>query len=314
LEAKTNYTIVGLIVLILLGALIATALWLSVGFEQKKYHIYVVYMHEAVSGLSEQSPVKYNGVKVGFVSKIELNCQDPQQVKIFLNIEEGTPITTSTSATLISQGITGTTFVGLSASSSDLTPLQRKPNEPYPVITAKPSLFYQLDRVLKDVSVNVNKVSKQIGRIFDAENSANLKKSLANINNFTDVLSKNDKEINRSLQNIDAFLRQLPGLGQDLKTGMNQFNDMATSFSAAGKSVSKMATSLSVAGKSVSGTMDKGKITLNKISEETIPSTDILLQRLNAIAVNLEKISSQMRQNPAVIIRGTTPPPLGPGE
>jgi phospholipid/cholesterol/gamma-HCH transport system substrate-binding protein len=314
LEAKTNYTIVGLVVLMLIGALIGTALWLSVGFDQKKHNTYVVYMHEAVSGLSEQSAVKYNGVKVGFVSKIELNRQDPQQVKIFLNIEEGTPITTSTSATLISQGITGTTFVGLAAGSSDLTPLQQKPNEPYPVIKAKPSLFYQLDRVLKEVSESVNKVSQQVGRVFDSENTANLKKTLVNIKGFTDVLSKNNQEINRSLQNIDSFLRQLPELGHDLKTGVHKFNDMATSVSGAGKSVSEMATSLSAAGKSVSGAMDAGKTTIDKISQETIPSTAALMQRLNTIAINLEKISSQIRQNPSIVIRGTTPPPLGPGE
>ena len=37
LEAKTNYTIVGLVVIILTCALLASALWLSVGFDQKKY-------------------------------------------------------------------------------------------------------------------------------------------------------------------------------------------------------------------------------------------------------------------------------------
>ncbi len=51
MEAKTNYTIVGLVVMILVGALIAARLWLSVGFEQKKYNTYVVHMREAVSGL-----------------------------------------------------------------------------------------------------------------------------------------------------------------------------------------------------------------------------------------------------------------------
>ncbi|MFW2561426.1 MCE family protein, partial [Legionella sp. S2E2] len=33
MEAKTNYTIVGLAVLILLGGLIEAGLWLSVGFD-----------------------------------------------------------------------------------------------------------------------------------------------------------------------------------------------------------------------------------------------------------------------------------------
>ncbi|WP_028388923.1 MlaD family protein [Legionella fairfieldensis] len=307
MEAKTNYTVVGLAVLILVGALLATALWLSVGFDQKQYRIYAVYLREAVSGLSEQSAVKYNGVKVGFVSKIELNHQDPEQVILLLNIEEGTPVTISTTATLISQGITGTTYVGLSASSSDLTPLQKAPNQPYPVIPAKPSLFNQLDRVLKEVSENVNKVSQQIGRVFDAQNAAYLKKSLANINRLTGVFAKNDTEINHSLKNADVLLqnmaevsRQFPTLVQDIKVGIHRLEDMSTAVADAGKAVTT--------------TMETGKTSIDKISQQTIPAMVTLIHRIDRIAANLEKVSAQMRQNPAVVIRGTTPPVPGPGE
>lgn len=300
MEAKTNYTIVGLAVLILLGGLIAAGLWLSVGFDQKQYRLYVVYIHEAVSGLSEESPVKYNGVKVGFVRKITLNRRDPQQVKILLNIEEGTPITTSTSATLISQGITGTTYVGLSASSSDLTPLEKLPSEPYPIIPAKPSLFNQLDKALKDVSENVNKVSLEISRIFDRENAKYIKKTLANLESFSGVIAKNGKHIDQSLANADILIKnltdashQLPEVVRDLKVTVN---------------------AMTKAGNKVSSAMDAGKTTIKQISQQALPPTVTLIRRLDAIAANLEKVSSQMRQNPAVVIRGTTPPKPGPGE
>lgn len=307
LEAKTNYTIVGLAVLILLGGLIAAGLWLSVGFDQKQYHLYVVYIHEAVSGLSEESSVKYNGVKVGFVKKITLNRRDPQQVKILLSIEEGTPVTTSTSATLISQGITGTTYVGLSASSSDLTPLEKLPSEPYPIIPAKPSLFNQLDKVLKDVSENVNKVSLEISRIFDRENAKNIKKTLSNLETFSDVIAKNSKHIDRSLENADIFIKniadashQLPDIIKDLKVGVSKLDAMTTA--------------MTTAGNKVSSAMDAGKKTINQISQQAVPPTVTLIRRLDTIAANLEKVSNQMRQNPAVVIRGTTPPKPGPGE
>ena len=99
MESKTNYTIVGVVVLILMAGLLSTGLWLSVGFNQKSYTNYTVYLHEAAAGLSEDAPVKFNGVQVGSVKEIKLNKNDPRQVEITLSIEEGTPITTSTSAT-----------------------------------------------------------------------------------------------------------------------------------------------------------------------------------------------------------------------
>lgn len=307
MEEKTNYTVVGLAVLILTGALIATGLWLSVGFDQKKYNTYAVYIREAVSGLSEESPVKFNGVKVGFVKSIELSQDDPQLVEILLSIEEETPITTSTSATLISQGITGTTYVGLSASSSDLTPLTKTAQQAFPVIPAKPSLFNQLDSVLKEVSVNVNKVSQQISDIFDKENANYLKKSLANITTFTDTIARNNNNIQQSVKNADVFLKnialvskELPDMIKELKSGVVKFNEMAGTINNAG---SKLST-----------TIDASKLTIEKISQQTIPPAVMLIRRLDRIASNLEKVSSQMRQNPSVVIRGTVPPAPGPGE
>lgn len=307
MESKTNYTIVGIIVLVLTAGLISAGLWLSVGFNQKSYTTYKVYIRESAAGLSEESPVKFNGVQVGFVKKIRLNKNDPRQVEILLSIEDGTPITTSTSATLISQGITGVTYVGLSAGSSDLTLLQKLPDEPYPVIPSKPSLFNQLDTILKEVSENVNKVSTQTGHIFNEQNALYIKNSLANIERVTAVMAKNSDDIDRSVKSADIFLKNMakvskdfPGILKELKIGVNKFSDLADNMSDAGMNVSK--------------TMVAGKNTIDKISQQTLPPAITLLRRLNAISANLEKVSNEMRQNPSVVIRGTKPPKPGPGE
>ncbi|HAT8859973.1 TPA: MCE family protein [Legionella pneumophila subsp. pneumophila] len=307
MESKTNYTIVGLIVLILTAGLLSAGLWLSVGFNQKEYTSYTVYLKESVSGLSVESPVKFNGVQVGYVKEIKLNKNDPRQVELLLNIEKSTPITTSTSATLITQGITGVTYVGLSAGSSELTPLRKMPGEPYPVIPSKPSLLNQLDAVLKEVAENVGAVSEKAQLIFNEENADNVRKSLANIERITEIIADKGQTIDSSLNNIDVFVanmakasKQFPQLIKDLKTGISKFKSLADNMSAAGKDVSK--------------TMIAGKNTINQISQQAIPPAVILLRRLNAISANLEKVSNEMRQNPSVIIRGTKAPKLGPGE
>ncbi|HAU1604056.1 TPA: MCE family protein [Legionella pneumophila] len=307
MESKTNYTIVGLVVLILTAGLLSAGLWLSVGFNQKEYTSYTVYLKESVSGLSIESPVKFNGVQVGYVKEIKLNKNDPRQVELLLNIEKSTPITTSTSATLISQGITGVTYVGLSAGSSDLTPLRKMPGEPYPVIPSKPSLLNQLDAVLKEVAENVGAVSEKAQLIFNEENADNVRKSLANIERITEIIADNGQSINSSLTNFDVFIanmakasKQFPQLIKDLKAGISKFKSLADNMSAAGKDVSK--------------TMIAGKNTIDQISQQAIPPAVILLRRLNAISANLEKVSNEMRQNPSVIIRGTKAPKLGPGE
>jgi len=300
LESKTNYTAVGLIVLILLGALIATGLWLSVGFDKKLYNTYAVFIHETVSGLSEESPVKYNGVKVGYVNKIMLNRDDPRQVEILLSIESGTPITVSTYATLITQGITGNTYVGLSATSGSLRPLEKLPNARWPVIPAKPSLFNQLDKVLQDVSTNINKVSLKLQNVFDDENLANFKKTMAHMETFSAVIANNSEAINHSLKNADAFLNNMKNVSGKLEASVHKFDAMTVN--------------IGDAGKQIADSMKAGKGTIDQISQEFLPPAATLMRRLNIIAANLEELSSTLRQNPAILLRGTTPREPGPGE
>ena len=307
MESKANYTIVGLVIVILTAALISVSLWLSVGFDKKHYVIYAVYMSEAVSGLNDDSAVKFNGVQVGRVKQIQLDRTNPQRVRLLLAIESKIPITTSTRATLISQGITGNTYVGLIANTSDLRPLVKGPHDKYPIIPTSPSIFNQLDKVLKDVSVNVNDVSKEVKKIFDDENAKNIAKTLHNLSVLSDVVARNKSNIDASfkdahllLKNVAKARRDLPGITKELHVSIKKINRMATQMAdAAGK---------------VSNTMDSGKLTIDKISQQTIPPIVTLVNQLNSIAANIEIISQQMRQNPSVIIRGISPPKPGPGE
>ena len=115
MDTKVNYIVVGLFVILLTLAIIGSAIWLAGVHSTQQYNTYLTYLNEAVTGLSEKASVKFNGVDVGFVDKINLNPQNPQQVRLVLQIDQRVPITEATRASLLSLGITGIAFVGLSA-------------------------------------------------------------------------------------------------------------------------------------------------------------------------------------------------------
>ncbi len=286
MESKTNYTIVGIIVLFLTATLLSTLLWLSVGFDRKQYKDYIVYINESVHGLAEDSPVKFNGVKVGMVSKIQLDATNPQKIKLLLKVEDGIPITVSTRATLITQGITGNTFLGLRATSSTLEPLIKTANEPYPVIPYTVSFFGQIED-------NVASISDALKQIIDPENARLLKKSLVNLQQILSPIAKNSKNINEALQN-------LPKAIIDLRKSADEFRVMTQHITSASGDFSQA--------------MKAGKAGMDQINEQTLPTTTAFLRRLDIIAANLEEVSALMRQNPAVIFRGSAPQPTGPGE
>lgn len=286
MEAKANYRFVGLITIALLTGLIITSLWLSFGFDKKRYKTYLVYMGEAVSGLNDESLVKFNGVKVGYISGIEINKKDPQQVKLYLKIEEGTPITTSTQASLISQGITGNNFLGLSAITSTTELLKTLPGEKYPIIAYKSSFFKQLETTIEEVS-------KGMKELINEKNSKNLSITINNLKELSNVFTKNSKD-------IDKVLHEFPLLMAELRESVAKFTDMSADVSNASDSFST--------------TMLAGRNTIDKINQQAIPPTISLLRRLDDIAANLEELSVELRKNPSVIVRGNAPRRPGPGE
>ncbi|HVT63078.1 MAG TPA: MlaD family protein [Legionellaceae bacterium] len=286
MESKTNYTMVGMLVVSLLFGLLFTALWLSEGFNRKSYHYYTVYMQEAVSGLNQESLVKYNGVKVGMVNEISLSKANPQLVKLTLKIEDNTPITTSTYATLIPQGITGTTYLGLSADSPDPTPIKSQAGEPYPVIPYKPSFLTRIEKTVTTLSVNLK-------AFLSDENANNFKLILKNLQRISTILAVNDQSLNDTL-------KQMPKLTEDLRQSIHYFSEMSHDVSAAGKQLNV--------------TMQSGKEAIDVISQQAIPPAVSLLHRLDGIAANIEQLSAELRRNPSIMIRGQTPPKKGPGE
>ena len=143
-----NPALVGAFVLVLGALLVAGLLWLaSGGAIQKKYDTYLAIEDESVAGLNLNAPVKYNGVDVGKVHRIDLDHADPQRVILSFDIERGTPVKEDTIAILKTQGITGITYVELSGGAMGSPLLHAVAPNKYPVIQTRPSLSARLENV-----------------------------------------------------------------------------------------------------------------------------------------------------------------------
>lgn len=212
MESKINYTLVGAFVLILTIALIIFITWLSVGFSTKHYKNYLVIMHESVAGLGVNSSVKYNGVNVGIIKNISLNKNNPEQVRLVLQIEKHTPITAGTTATLNSQGLTGITYVALQGSDTNLKPISIIPGERYPIIKSTPSLFLRLDSALRDLNSNMNQITEDINGVLGGDNPILLRKILSNLTVTSNHLAAQSKQLDTILINTARSTRAFPSL------------------------------------------------------------------------------------------------------
>lgn len=286
MEAKTNYTLVGFSVIILLIALCAGAIWLSFGFDKTSYQNYVVYTKESVSGLAEEALVKFNGVKIGFVDSVSLSPDQPGKVRILLKIAQGTPITKSTFATMMAQGITGSSYLNLSEDGKNHELLVSTSARPIPEIPYHDSFFYRIEK-------NFDVISQQIEGIFSEHNAKNIADILSNLRNVTSIIDENN-------QNVNKILKDMPQISKELLKAVNE--------------VSIMSNDVANAGRNVTTVMKAARFTIDKFNQQAIPPAVDLINRLNQIAATMEDIAQDIEQNPAIVIRGKKPDPAGPGE
>ena len=307
MEKRISYLAVGVFVISLVVAAIAIFFWLTLRKHDQGYTTYVVYLHEEVSGLSVQSAVRYNGVPVGYVKSISLVPSNPQLVKVMLDIESGTPVNTSTVATLTSQGITGISFIGLKAQKVDAPPLTKHAGEEYPVIPSRPSLLVQLSEVMPEITSKLTQLSDSISQLFDKKNTDSIGATLQNIQVFTKALKDSSTQVTSSMNSLESVLA-------NTQRASKHFPELVNSTAVTMKKLQETAASFNDTAKIASQTLTAGQVAINSLSQQLIPSTQQVLQHLGNIEVNLQSFTSQLKRNPAMIIRGKMATPRGPGE
>lgn len=223
METKVNYTIVGAFMILLISAFILATIWLSSGFSLVQYKTYELRMTESVSGLNVDSPVEYNGVNVGSVLNIALDQHNPQVVKVLLNINQTTPITFGTVATLKTRGLTGLTIVALKDTNNDPRTLVTLSGQDYPVIKTAPSFFVRLDLALNELSTNLRDVSKSVRALLSPENQQSIKEILNNVNSITENIANNNRKLDEIIFNTAKASRQFTPLMQSTMNAMRIF-------------------------------------------------------------------------------------------
>jgi phospholipid/cholesterol/gamma-HCH transport system substrate-binding protein len=115
MERNANYALVGLVSTVLLAGMIIFIFWLANFSFSQKYDAYNIVFHGPVSGLTRGGDVQFNGIKVGEVSDIQLDAQNPNLVIAKVSIRSDTPVRVDSAASLEPQGITGVNYIQITA-------------------------------------------------------------------------------------------------------------------------------------------------------------------------------------------------------
>lgn len=308
MDDKVNYALVGAFVLALGAALVAGVLWLSAGLGGgQAMDPYLAYIEESVAGLNVDAPVKYLGVDVGKVERIEIDPANSQQVRLRFLIKRGTPIKTNSLAVLKTQGLTGIAYVELSGGSAGAPPLHATADGLPPTIPFKPSLSARLENVLGNVLANVDRVSNNLNAVFDTDNRTALKAALADIARVANGLAAQEAALSAGIRDAARTARLAARAGEKLEPTLDRI-------AAGADAVGRMAAVAEVAGTRAALAADAAASGVRQLDSETLPELSRLMAEVQALSASLRRLSEQTHGSPSSLIVGRPAPRPGPGE
>jgi phospholipid/cholesterol/gamma-HCH transport system substrate-binding protein len=292
MESKLNYTIVGLFVVILTTAMLSFAYWLTKSYGVQVYDTYYVHLTESVAGLNIDAAVKYRGVDVGTVTNIGINPENPEEVRLALEINRDTHIKTDTTAAISYYGITGLAFIELKGMDKN-APLLKVVDDTVPVIPSRPSAIKRIDQSLSQLAEKSAKTLDNINRLFGDKN----------------------------LKNIEDLLIESKGLVTDLRSqldGMQTLMDkgleMESKIISAADKVGEASTSIKLLADNLEKNTTGISQEMSTGMRDSFSALTQLLSDLDILTISLQSTINDIKTSPGDLLFKRTQTLPGPGE
>ena len=212
METRANYILIGVFTLLVIAGGFGFVWWFQRLSGSGSQVAYEVVYDGSVSGLRPGSAVLFNGIRVGEVSVIRLDTEDPRKVVALISVAGTTPVRTDTKAGLELAGLTGVASVALIGGTPTAALLKPDGGKP-PRIVAGGGAF-------TDVMQGAKQVLERIDRLIET----------------------NEKKLEQILADISTFTKDLAG--KDGRSVAAEFADTAKSVTDTAKSVRTLAESL----------------------------------------------------------------------
>lgn len=316
MESRAPYALVGVFVIFISMAILGFIIWKSGGDPNQEYDEYLISFDGPVRGIQEAAEVRFNGIKVGEVTSIRLDPDNTNKVLIRIQVFEETPVDIESYAQLEPMGLTGLTFVQLTAGGSDAALLKDQPNlrEPY-LIQGRGS---QLDSLLQDggsVVETVQKVLNSADRLLSPNAIGNVETTLANIADITS-LYKDDPvsgaRINATLDLIDQAALDVSNASiavdetaRDAQDILN--NDVKPMLGRIEKTLDEIDATLATyrqVGTDASALLVNADGTMTRFEATTLQDLRLLMNELLALTESLNRISTELERNPGALLSG----------
>ena len=211
MESKANFAVIGAFVLVSVFGIVAFFAYISGKQLDETYDSYIVEYLTPPRGISVGSEVRYNGLKMGEVTRTVLDKNDANKVLVYIQVQADTPVHVDSKAQNEPLGLTGLSYIQLYAGASNKRFVKPKPGDPVPRIEG---LGSQIDSLLggsESVIDNVNMALNRAAKVLSPEAAEDLHGILSNINGITAKINAMDI----SEERVDSLVKTFEQTAKD---------------------------------------------------------------------------------------------------
>lgn len=304
METRSNYVLVGGVVIALTVALFAFVLFLAKfsGDEKRQFDIF---FRQSISGIAIGSPVQFKGVPVGQIKEIALLPKTPDAVRVRIDVGADVPILQGTTAAIEGVGFTGVSQIQLTGAIAGAPPITEIGPFGRPVIPPRAGALGQLLASAPELLNNVSALTASLNELLNPANRKSLGNILNNADRLTGSLADRGPEIAATLVETRETLRQatqaaaaltkLTGHADDILTtdAKPLVHDLRETAGHANATLRKLDTLL--------GSAQPG---IDTFTTQTLPETAQLIREARDATAQLGAIAAKLDQDPAGALLG----------
>ena len=228
MEPKARYLIVGTALLVLVGLLVSSILWIAKSRDFSDADRYVIYFRKhSLSGLQEGSVVTMKGIKVGVVNSFRFSVDDVEQIRVLIEVQPDTPVRTDTMAVVSRHLLTGLAGIDLIRGSQSAPPLTETPvDENYPVIREGQGELEALRSTLPEILAESREAIARFTLLLSEENRASLSEIIQDVKEVSGRLAAPESDPAEALHELRMLIK-------DVRRTVNEMQKVTTQSGAA---------------------------------------------------------------------------------
>lgn len=304
METRSNYVLVGGVVIALTVALFAFVLYLAKfsGDDKKEFDIF---FKQSISGLAIGSAVAFKGVPVGQIKQIALLPKTPDSVRVRIEVTSDTPILQGTTAAIEGVGFTGVSQIQLTGAMAGAPPITEVGPFGRPVIPPRAGALGQLLASAPELLNNVSALTASLNELLNPQNRNSLANILKNTDRLTGSLADRGPEIAATLVETRTTLKNASDAAAALTKLVGHTDTIVQND--AGPLVADLRATVKNANATLAkldATIGSAQPGIDQFTTQTLPETSQLLREARQVTAQLGALAAKLDEDPAGALVG----------